>query len=190
MRELLECLANYIDPVLRLVEDIAEENLRELDINASGELIDSLQAYYHEYEVILTFADYGVVQDEGVAPESPGGFIARPLYQFAGTDPFQPGPIQTSRETIIRNDREFIVRLSDIRQWVRDRGIQPRSGQDLDGTASAITVAIRQRGYRARPWIDKTLEDPRVESALAAALDRAAQECVDNTLEDFENDIL
>lgn len=163
--------------VLRLVEAIARENLEALDIDASGNLKNTLEAFFDDdLNIVLEFDAYGVIQDKGLSGR-----------RRMRSSPFQAGfglirDNQGARvnraniETAVNNGAGQIpVFTADIFRWIQDRGIAVSSPNG----PYAIRDSIVNQGYEARPWIDKTVEDPRIAEAFARVIDRCFQEDID-----------
>ena len=173
----------YFREQLELAADLLTEDtrdlLRELDIDASGDLIESAHwSVTDDSNLVLSFEEYGEVQDAGL---NRGDFRALPAYRNVAPLPFTPGPFVVSAPTITRSG-EVIVRVGDIRRWIKDRGIRARGyGVTQESLAYILTRSIRIKGFDARPWIEQATDSEFIADLIGEAHSIATEMTLNET---------
>ena len=163
--------------VASILEEETRQLLMELDINASGDLIDSIQFVVDDdNNLMILFADYGLYVDAGQrgtngAVNSPFVINARGSFRQRG----RAGTFTPPRESFTADGGSIVVTYSDIRRWIADRNIIPYGNIDRDGLAFAIQRSIVEEGVRPTNWIADALDNDFVEEVLGEAHARATE---------------
>ena len=170
----------FREELLEVASILTEETrqlLMELDINASGDLIDSIEFVVdNDNNIMMLFADYGLYVDAGQrgtngAVNSPFVINARGSFRQQG----QVGSFTPARESFTEDGGSIVVTYSDIRRWIRDRNITPYGNIDRDALAFAIQRSIIEEGVRPTNWISDALDNDFVEEVIGEAHSRATE---------------
>ena len=182
-----------VEPILQYMVDQATELINELDINASGDLIESLNAYLDDKDNIqFEFNDYGLVQDQGLNPVGGGPSPYTAIAASGSTRVFREegitrGIIFTpSNGEINIPDGTVPVLVPNLERWLMFRNFRA-PGLTIEQTAYLVRRIILINGYEGREWVDEVIFDPRLDDLMAEAFDTAVQRDIDDNL-DFNID--
>jgi len=117
-----------LDKAQTRLREITVNKLFEKDLNATGNLVKSIQFVAEPTQVgnalYLEMEDYGFILDSGRGPASTQSSVS-----------WRPSLIQ----------------------WIRARNIRPQPGVTVEQLSYAIYNSINKNGYKARPFIDEAI---------------------------------
>ena len=136
----------YFQEQLEIAADVLTEDtrelMRELDLEASGDLIESTRwIVTDDQNLQLVFNDYGLYVDAGLkgANGSVNSRFSVHPRSFSRTQRGNVGYLTpVNRDNFTEDGGEVSLGYSDIRNWIEDRGITPYRG-DKDSLTFAIT---------------------------------------------------
>ena len=178
----------YFREQLELAADLLTEDtrdlLRELDINASGDLIDSTRwVVTDDNDLQIVFNDYGLYVDAG--QRGSNGSVNSPFTVHPPSfSRRQRGNVGTltpiSRSSFTEDGGSVVLTYSDVRRWISDRGITPYRG-DRDGLAFAIQNSILEKGVQPTNWIEDAIDNEIVADIIGEAHSIATEMTLNET---------